>query len=444
MTQDLSLWLGKPAPRYTSYPPATQFRPLTEEIEPRYIEALRSIDQPVSVYVHIPFCRELCLYCGCHSIITKRAERITAYLVALHWEIALLREKTGRKLHLAHLHFGGGSPSTLTPEQFAALMDELRQSFEFLPNAELAIELDPRTTAPALVTEMAKQGINRVSLGVQDFNPEVQKLIHRIQPYELVEAVVKNLRENGITSINLDVMYGLPGQTPESVADTARQALTLDPSRLSLFSYAHVPTMKPYQKKLEEHGLPDDLVRLEQERAARQVFVAGGYAEIGIDHFAKRDDTLTIAMQQGKLERNFQGYTDDPCPMMIGFGASSISDVGSAYVQNEPALEVYQQRIVARSLPLKRICWRSARDNQIGALISELMCNFTVDLAKYQDTGIDFAPALAKLQPLVDGGLVRIDGQKIAVDTTYRMAVRIVASAFDDYFKPEALSSKVA
>jgi oxygen-independent coproporphyrinogen-3 oxidase len=444
MTQDTSLWLGKPAPRYTSYPPATQFRPVEAGGGLLHVETLKACRDAVSVYVHIPFCRELCLYCGCHSIITQRAERVTTYLVALHHEIALLRAHLGKKLPLAHLHFGGGSPSTLLPEQFGALMDALRQNFDFLPKAELAVELDPRTTSPALVKRMAAEGINRVSLGVQDFNPQVQELIHRIQPYELVTEVMQNLRAQGITAINLDVMYGLPGQSPATVTETAHKVLTLNPARISLFSYAHVPTMKPYQKKLETAGLPDDLTRLAEESAARRVFVEAGYEQIGIDHFAKPDDPLSRAMQAGQLQRNFQGYTDDPCPIMVGLGASSISDVGSAYVQNEPDLEIYQRRIMAGELPLRRVCSRSADDNLRGAIISELMCNFAVDLEKFTDQPAQFAPALEALAPYVAGSLVKLDGYRIEVDTTYRMAVRAVCTAFDAYYKPESLSSRVA
>ncbi len=445
MTQDLSLWLGKPAPRYTSYPPATQFKLQPAGSDAPHLAVLRDSIDAVSVYVHIPFCRELCLYCGCHSIITKRAERVTAYLVALHWEIALLREKLGRKLPLAHLHFGGGSPSALQPEQFTALMDELRKTFDFQTGAELAVELDPRTTSPALIAAMAADGINRVSLGVQDFDETVQTLIHRIQPYALVAEVMANLRAAGITAINLDVMYGLPGQSAQSVAETAQKVLTLDPTRISLFSYAHVPAMKPYQKKLEEAGLPDDALRLEEEKAARQVFEAAGYIPIGIDHFAKSDDLLTIAMREDRLHRNFQGYTDDPSPLMIGLGASSISDVGAAYVQNEPDLTTYQRRIVARELPIKRVCLRNDEDNLRGAIISALMCNFAVDLADFVEDPSHFAAELAALQPYVAGGLVEVTGTKIRmIDTTYRMAIRAVCTVFDQYFKPEVLSSKVA
>lgn len=443
-TESHTLWLGKPAPRYTSYPPATQFQPVTAGNRLLYLEDLKKTDQAVSVYVHIPFCRELCLYCGCHSIITKRAERVTTYLVALHREIALLREALGRKLPLAHLHFGGGSPSTLLPGQFGALMDELRRSFDFQDGAELAVELDPRTTSPALVGKMAAEGVNRVSLGVQDFNKQVQELIHRIQPYELVAEVMQTLRAQGITAINLDVMYGLPGQSPATVAETAQKVLTLNPTRISLFSYAHVPAMKPYQKKLETAGLPDDLTRLAEESAARRVFVEAGYEQIGIDHFAKPDDPLSLAMQAGQLQRNFQGYTDDPSPLMVGLGASSISDVGSAYVQNEPDLEAYQRRILAGELPIRRICPRSAEDNLRGAIISALMCNFAVDLEKFTDRPEQFAPALAALTPYVAGGLVKRNGYRIEVDTTYRMAVRAVCTAFDSYYKPESLSSRVA
>lgn len=446
-SQALSLWLGKPAPRYTSYPPATQFRPVDAGVEGRYISALQNAGaagEHFSIYVHIPFCRELCLYCGCHSVITKREERETAYLVALHWELALLRQKLGRKLKAAHIHFGGGSPSTLKPEQLKALMDDLRLTFDVLPAAEIAMELDPRTTSPDLITALAAEGFNRVSLGVQDFDAKVQEAIHRIQPYETVERVMTALRAAGITAINLDIMYGLPLQSLASIQKTVEQVLTLNPTRIALFSYAHVPSMKPYQKKLEQYGLPTSEEKLAQEMLARQLLCAAGYTAIGIDHFAKPDDPLSKAQAAGRLHRNFQGYTDDPSDWMIGVGASSISDAGQMFVQNEPDLETYQQQIVAGHLPLKRMCVRPAEDEERGQIIRRLMCDFAVDLASISAHPEAYAKELAALKPFADAGLIALDGYTIKLTTPHLMAIRTICTLFDSYYKPETTSSKVA
>lgn len=432
-----SSWLGTPAPRYTSYPPATQFRLVEAESAPSYLADMRCADEAISLYVHIPFCPELCLFCGCHSVITKRAERATAYLVALHREIALVRERLGQRLRVAHLHFGGGSPSTLLPDQLRAIMRDLRESFDFTPEAELAIELDPRTTSPDLITTLAEQGFNRASLGVQDFDPDVQKLIHRVQPFALVREVMDRLRAVGISALSLDLMYGLPGQTPASVAATARQVLQLDPARVSLFSYAHVPAMKPYQKKLEQAGLPDDLSRLEMEQAARAVLEGGGFEPVGMDHFARPADPLALAARAGRLSRNFQGYTDDPADLMLGLGASAISDSGTMMVQNDPDLNVYQDRLARGELPLKRICTRTPEDRIRERLIRDLMCRFAVTVPE------DIGPDPERLGPFLTSGLVHWEGRTLVVDTRYRMAVRAVATAFDPMFNPEQTASRV-
>ena len=436
----LPLWLGQPAPRYTSYPPATQFRQTTPAEGTVALRELTNVES-VSLYLHIPFCRSLCLFCGCHQAITNRSERIAAYLDVLRQEMVSSARLWPHKLKIAHLHLGGGSPSILVPGQLHALMHTIREHYELLPGAEQAIELDPRTTTPELIAALAQEGFNRASLGVQDFAPEVQMLVNRIQPFEMVERVMQQLRAAGITALSLDLMYGLPGQTAASVHETARMAVRLAPQRFSLFSYAHVPQMKPYQKKLEQAGLPTEQEKLNQEAAMREVLLHAGYRAIGIDHFALPDDKLARAARAGRLSRNFQGYTDDPAQAMLGFGASSISDTGHAYVQNEPDLEAYQQRVMRGEVPAKRICIRSAEDNRRAALIRDLMCHCRLDLAAH---GYSLAPFMPALQPYIEKGLVNVEGDVLRVDTTYRMAVRAVCTVFDQYYNPAALSSRVA
>jgi oxygen-independent coproporphyrinogen-3 oxidase len=317
-------------------------------------------------------------------------------------------------------------------------MAELRRHFDFLPEAELAIELDPRTTTPELVATLAKEGINRASLGVQDFDPSVQKLVNRIQPHEQVATVMESLRAVGLSALSLDLMYGLPGQTPDSVAQTARQAVALGPSRLSLFSYAHVPAMKPYQKKLEQAGLPDDLVRLDMEQAARHEIESAGFVPIGIDHFARPEDPLALALGEGRLSRNFQGYTDDPAALMLGFGASAISDAGGVFVQNEPDIEIWQQRIVAKELPIRRQYARTEDDHVRGCIIRDLMCHFRAEIPA------GFDAEWQRLETFVSAGLAQRKDNVLEVDTTRRMVVRVIAAVFDTTFNPAQLSSKVA
>jgi oxygen-independent coproporphyrinogen-3 oxidase len=383
------------------------------------------------------------LFCGCHQVITQRSDRISAYLDALVREIALVREQLGVKLAVSHIHFGGGSPSTLLPAQLGHLMDALETAFAIMPSAELAMELDPRTTTPQLISVLAARGFNRASLGVQDFNPKVQDIIHRVQPLALVQSVMDGLRKVGIYALSLDLMYGLPEQTPESLRQTAQQAISLRPSRLSLFSYAHVPSFKTYQKALEAAGLPSDHEKLEQEQAVRHELLSAGYVAIGIDHFAQPDDPLAHAAARGDLSRNFQGYTDDTASQLIGLGASAISDVPSCFVQNEPDISAYQARLASGLLPHKRLCIRNPSDHRRGLIIKQLMCNFTASLGDDADLS-DLSDALVRLQPLLNSGLVQLKQNRLIVDRTYPMAVRAVAACFDAWYDPSKIASRVA
>ena len=440
LTDPMSLWLGTPAPRYTSYPPATQFKPIDDATarSAEHLVLMAESQTPVSLYVHIPFCRELCLFCGCHTVITNRKERETAYLEALHHEIDLVRQKLGKSLSVAHLHFGGGSPSTLSPRNLNALMRRLQSAFHFLPGAELAMELDPRTTDRKLITALVEEGINRVSLGVQDVMPDVQRAINRIQPFEKVAETTALLRASGIKAISFDLMYGLPHQTSQSIAESTLEVLSLHPSRLSLFAYAHVPAMKPHQRGMEKYGLPDNLTRIELEQAARRVIEADGFIPIGMDHFARPDDPLARALKEGRLARNFQGYTDDPATQMLGLGASAISDVGTMMIQNDPDLENYQKALGEKRLPLKRLCRRSPDDIRRESIISSLMCNFEAEVP------IDLKLDMTRLAPMIESGLVHWQKRVLKVDTTYRMAVRYVATLFDETYAPETLSSRIS
>lgn len=432
------VWLGKPAPRYTSYPPATQFKPIEAEEDAPHLAALAQTETPISLYIHIPFCRSLCLFCGCHTHITTREDVATAYLAALHAEIDIIRRKIGKNLKVAHLHFGGGSPSTLTPNQFKTLMRHLRTHFNFLPTAEKAIELDPRTTTEEFILALAHEGINRVSLGVQDIDQNVQEAIHRLQPYELVQKIVLQLRNAGISAISFDLMYGLPLQTTKGVESTVDQVLALQPNRISLFAYAHVPSMKVYQKKLEQYGLPNDRERLEMEQAARNILEKNGFVSIGMDHFAKPDDPLSIAQRDGRLSRNFQGYTDDSASLMLGLGASSISDVGTMMVQNEPSIGAYEEKLKQNTLPLKRVCLRTADDQRRAHIIRDLMCLYRAEIPD------DLKPNDEAMAPFLQAGLARWEDNILVIDTTYRMVARLIATLFDATYNPALVASKTS
>ncbi len=442
------LWLGKPAPRYTSYPPAPFF---TSDVGANaYANALRQTapDAPVSLYVHIPFCNSLCLYCGCNTIITNRAERINPYLSALAQEMAHVGGLLGTR-RVSHLHFGGGTPNALTDNQMRTIFEGIRTHFDLSSVGEIAMELDPRHVTPEQARTLVACGVSRVSLGAQDFNLEVQRTINRVQPYELVAQVCDWLREAGLTRINLDLMYGLPKQTPETIADTARRVSALAPDRVALFSYAHVPSLKKHQKALEAQGLPDLTTRLAMEQTARQILTESGYAEIGIDHFAKPSDPLAKAWKNGQWHRNFQGYTEDSAETLIGLGVSAISQTPDGYFQGEHETGPYLEAVTANRLPIRRGYLLTAEDRLRRAIIEALMCVLACDLdALCAAHGFDvetLAEDLARLRPYEEAGLVTREGFVIRLATERRMAVRAVCKEFDPHSRgSNLLSSRTA
>lgn len=435
-----ALWLDKQLPRYTSYPPAPFFRDGVNGAD--YAQSLGSLPhgQSVSLYLHIPFCREMCLFCGCHTMITRRDERISAYLVHLKQEIDLVATACRRQLPVSHLHFGGGTPNILSIGDMADLFGTLRKAFGFSARAEIAMELDPRTLDHEKIRAMAACGVTRASLGVQDFNNDVQKAVHRIQPYEMVARACSEIRSAGIDGINFDLMYGLPGQTAESVADTTRQALTLRPDRIALFSYAHVPHFKIHQQALEGLRIPTGYERLAMEKTARNILRDSGYVEIGMDHFAMPKDSLTIALSEGRLRRNFQGYTDDQAPTLIALGASSIGYTPQGYFQNEKDIERYQNMVAGGTLPVTRSLVLTSEDRLRGEVIERLMCELACDIdvvcGRHGVSSGVFSRVFEALKPFIDSGLVRRDGPKIYFTGEHRMAIRAVASLFDAYAQP--------
>ncbi len=353
----------------------------------------------------------------------------------------LVTQKHQGPLNVAHIHFGGGSPSYLRPSDFGALMGHIRSRFNLLPSAEVAIELDPRETSEAKIAAYAKAGVTRASLGVQDFNRTVQKAINRVQPLHLVYEAVETLRQYGIDAISFDLLYGLPNQTVENVKQSASLAASLNPDRIALFGYAHVPWMKKHMRLIDEESLPDALPRLEQFDVARQTLREKGYQEIGLDHFVRPEDQMAIAHSAGRLQRNFQGYTTDGASTLIGFGPSAISSYTGGYSQNTPDLRSYTRCVEDGQLPVSKGLALTADDCLRRGIISSLMCYGAVDLsdivAEY-DCGLpDFATELGKLKELEEDGLVRVDGCSITVNKNASQACRLVAAAFDTYLQPK-------
>lgn len=433
----LTKLLALEAPRYTSYPSAHHFS--AQVNQETHAAWLANIPQnaTISAYVHIPFCKELCWFCGCHTKITKRYEPIAKYVCALLQEIALIGKIVRGNGKLVNIHFGGGSPSLLTSDNWSSILYALASAFESAPSGELAIELDPRTTTSENIAVYAKLGCNRVSVGVQDFNPEVQHAINRIQSYTIVKTVIDQLRNAGISEINCDLIYGLPHQTLDHLRFTLEKTLSLAPARISLFSYAHMPQLKKHQRLIEESWLPNVFDKLQLFIEAARVLEANGYVAIGMDHFARPDDPMAIALRNGNLRRNFQGYAVDSTDVLIGFGSSAISQFPEGYTQNNISTPNYSTNVDNGILSTER-GWQNSNDDLARKkIIDTLMCFMTVDIAKIAEefclSAHHFDDAVHELHNLRENDILEISGSIITLTTPYRMAVRIVASAFDRY-----------
>ena len=435
-------WLGLEAPRYTSYPTAHHF---SDQVDAEvYSNWLKNINETaeVSIYIHIPFCKELCWFCGCHTKITNHYAPITRYVGALLQEIELVKNLKGTKGKFTNIHFGGGSPSVLVGSDMQLIMAAISELFTDKPTGEIAIELDPRTTTPENIKLYAALGFNRVSLGIQDFDYSVQLAINRIQPYDLVAKVVEQLRDSGLNQINCDLIYGLPLQTLQGFMKTLEQTLTLNPSRLALFSYAHVPSVKKHQTLIDTANLPSDVEKLAIYEAAYQFLIDAGYVAIGIDHFAKPEDPLAIATKNHTLRRNFQGYVTDTTDTLIGLGVSSISQFGEGYAQATTNSLDYRTAIENGKLPIKRGYNFKGEDKARKQIIDELMCFLSVDLGGQEQ---HFASELAELQKPEYSEIVEVNGGKITVSDKHKMAARVIATVFDEYrFMATGRYSKVS
>jgi oxygen-independent coproporphyrinogen-3 oxidase len=431
---------GLNAPRYTSYPPATQFG----EIAPgRYAEWLAALPSQakLSLYLHVPYCTAICHYCGCHTKATRKTEPVEAYADVLQREIALIGGITGRRT-VTHVHWGGGTPSMLGPKLLRAVAADLRRFFDIAPDAEQAFELDPRKVDPALASALVEIGVNRVSLGVQDFSPDVMHAIGRVQEFQRVVRAVSDLRAAGVKSVAFDLMYGLPYQSEDSLRETIRLAANLNPDRLSLFGYAHLPDIRRNQKQIDETRLPDTAARIAQMHAARDEIIAHGYEAIGFDHFALPTDQMAQSARDGKLNRNFQGYTTDTADALIGFGASAISNLPMGYAQNAPDVAGYTRAIKSGTPATKRGFALTSDDTVRGRIIQKLLCELTVDLADFPNDAHWAAEksALARMEPL---GIVDVENDVVSIPVEARPFARLVASAFDAYQQGKGPRSKL-
>jgi oxygen-independent coproporphyrinogen-3 oxidase len=438
---------NRPGPRYTSYPTAPvwndSFGP--DDLAAVHAEADRA-HTPVSLYMHIPFCESLCLFCACNVIIQKDKRVAPPYLGVLKQEMERVSRSVSRTRSVTQFHWGGGTPTYLTPEQIEDLFSFARDRFHFAPDAEIGIEVDPRVTSPRHLETLRKLGFNRLSAGIQDFHPEVQQAIHRIQPFEATRDLLQAARNLGFYSINVDLIYGLPYQSPERFARTVDHILELAPDRVALFSYAHVPWLKKQQGAFAAH-LPEGLEKFAIFRTGLEKFLEAGYLYIGMDHFAKPDDELAVSQSQRTLHRNFQGYTTKAGADLYGMGVTAISALQNAYAQNHRDLPSWEKAIAERGLATMRGYRLSDDDRLRRAVISRLLCHtvivkeeisreFAIDFDEY------FSAELAQLEPSRQDGLVLLEAGEIRATWLGRIFIRNLAMIFDPYLEKQLLQAK--
>jgi len=428
-------------PRYTSYPTALEFDETFGYQDFRFA-CEETPDKPLSLYVHIPFCHKLCYYCGCNKVITRHRHKADQYLDVLEAEIKQ-QAPFFKNRNVSQLHWGGGTPTFLTQPQIQRLIDVLRDSFNFDDDAEISIEVDPREIELSTIDLLAEVGFNRLSLGVQDFDKKVQIAVNREQDEEFIFAIIKRAHELGFKSTNIDLIYGLPHQTKATFHKTLERVLDLDPARLTVFNYAHLPSLFAGQRKMKEEDMPSPTDRLAILEDAISFLTDNGYQFIGMDHFAKPDDELAVAQRQGILHRNFQGYTTQGESDLLGLGVSSISQIGNAYSQNQKELKKYYKQVDE----LGHAQWRGVGlnddDSIRRAVIKQLMCNFELDMDKIAETfKLDFATYFAEdmtlLQTFINDELVIIEGNMLQVAPKGKLLIRNICMCFDVYLRQRA------
>lgn len=430
---------SRPGPRYTSYPTAPEFH--TNFTQNDLIEKFKSQsdDRPLSLYIHIPFCRSACYFCGCNVIFTSKEDKKVTYIEYLKKELAILAKHLNTNRTVTQMHFGGGTPTFLSAPQLKEVLDAIRRTFpNFSDDAEISCEIDPRYFTKEHMDVLKEAGTNRVSFGVQDLDPKVQETIHRIQPFETTQNVVKIARDAGIKSINIDLIYGLPYQTKETFAKTIRDIVKLNPDRLAVFNYAHVPWMMKTQRKFDETTFTPPSTKLEILKDCIEFFESTGYKMVGMDHFAKPEDELFKAIQKGELHRNFQGYTTKGGADLIGIGVTSIGDGVDYYVQNFKDLKTYEEAIDAGNLPVFKGYKLNDDDILRQYVIMELMSNFSLDIKRCEEKfNINFkeyfSDALKALEEFKEAELLTISDNKIEANSTGAMLIRNISMPFDAY-----------
>ena len=435
------------APRYTSYPTALQFSDAIDETTYRGWLADLPAHEAISLYVHIPFCARLCWYCGCNTRAVKAGALVTDYVRHLEMELAQLEQALPTRMKVGSLHLGGGTPNMLSVDDLTQLFGALQHVFRFNPAIEVAAELDPLVLNRDWVRAAVFHGLTRASLGVQDLSPAVQAAVNRREPFEVVANAAGWLREAGIESLNLDLMYGLPRQTEADVLHTLDQVLTLAPERIALFGYAHVPWAKPHQKLIATPDLPGAAERLEQSESAAAKLEAEGYVRLGLDHFALPHDPRAIAAGQNRLRRNFQGYTDDPFRTLIGLGASSIGSLPQGYVQNEAKELPWRDRVAAGALPIARGVALTDEDRFRGDIIERLMCDLAVDVPaiclRHERDPSEVLGEMLSLERFEADGLVVVDEGQVTITDLGRPFLRAIAAVFDNRSSPTGGHARV-
>jgi oxygen-independent coproporphyrinogen-3 oxidase len=438
---------NKPGPRYTSYPTAPVW---TDSFGPGDFEdaiaAAEKKHSPVSLYMHLPFCESLCLFCACNVVIQKNKTVTPPYLFILKKEVDRMARGVSCDRHVTQFHWGGGTPTYLSPEQIEDLFTYTRERFTFAPDAEIGIEVDPRVTTPAHMESIRKMGFNRLSMGVQDFKAEVQKAVHRIQPYEQTRDLIATARQLGFDSINVDLIYGLPYQTADSFAHTVEQIVSLSPDRIAMFSYAHVPWLKKQQGSFVAH-LPDGMLKFDIFRSGLLKFLEAGYLYIGMDHFAKENDELAVSQRNRTLHRNFQGYTTKAGADLYGMGITAISGIQETYAQNFRDIPSWEKAVNDRGLATMRGYRLSADDIIRREVISRLLCHTVIvkdEISKQFGINFDeyFAPELERLKMPQADGLVLVTDKEIRAAWLGRIFIRNLAMAFDPYLEKQQLESK--
>ncbi|HXB54690.1 MAG TPA: oxygen-independent coproporphyrinogen III oxidase [Vicinamibacteria bacterium] len=451
VTADLLREYDRPGPRYTSYPTAVEFAGSFDEAAYRrqLDAAAEKAEEPLSLYLHLPFCEERCSFCGCMVIITRRREVAAHYLGYLKREIEMLAARLKGRRRVVQYHWGGGTPTYLSVPQMTALHEAVTRHFDVQPGAEVAIEVDPRVTSREQIERLRELGFNRLSLGVQDFTPEVQQAINRIQSELETRALFEVARSLGYASINVDLIYGLPFQTRASFGRSVEAVVALRPDRVAVYSYAHVPWIRGNQKRIRPEDLPSRELKIELFLEAMERFLAAGYRQIGMDHFALAEDELARAAEQRRLHRNFMGYTTRPAADMVGLGVSAIGRVGAAFAQNTKKLSVYYAALEAGRFPIERGYLLDADDELRAHVITELMCNFHLERARVEARfGIDFdryfAPELAELRAgPVAHGFLEVGGEGLLVTPKGRLFVRNLCMVFDRYLRARTLDKPV-